>query len=327
MNRITGLLVSITALALLASACGGADDEAAEAPPTTEAPATSDAEGDAESTETSAAPTTTEVPATTTTEAPATTTTKPPPPANGVLVASEGVLGWVIDGVLFANDNGVAPAAAGDEYRLLRPEGVTGTAVGSAPELSCIGLDTPFVDLGFSADSWPYDFPIGVSGTWDLFPQAVEVMATENQTYKDITRDLVAQFGIDDPDPQLLQVLRVDLEGDGVDEVLVVAERLQGGGLAGAQAGDYSVVYLRKVIGDEVQQLVLRQSALQNLAPDEFGYLEVFRVPAVADLDGDGQMEIVTQGFYYEGSWTEMWEYVENGQGEAVVALSVGCGV
>lgn len=324
MNRITRLLFSMTALAVLASACGGADDEAAEAPSTTEAPVASDAEGDDEPTGTSDAPTTSAAP--TTTEAPATTTTEPPPPPNGVLVASEGVLGWVIDGVLFANDNGVAPAVAGDEYRLLRPEGVTGTAVGPAPELGCLGT-TPFIDLGVTADSWPYDFPIGVSGTWDLFPQAVEVITTENQTYKDITRDLIAQFGIDDPDPQLLQVLRVDLEGDGVVEVLVVAERLQGGGLAGAQAGDYSIVYLRKVIGNEVQQLVLHHSTLQNLAPDEFGYLEAFRVPTVADLDGDGQMEIVTQGFYYEGSWTEMWEYLENGQGGAVAALSVGCGV
>ncbi|MEC7144667.1 MAG: hypothetical protein VXW59_03710, partial [Actinomycetota bacterium] len=137
MNRITRLLVLITALAVLASACGGADDEAAEAPSTTEAPAGSNAGDDGESTETGDAPTTSAAP--TTTEAPATTTTEPPPPANGVLVASEGVLGWVVDGVLFANDNGVAPAAAGDEYRLLRPEGVTGTTIGPAPELGCLG--------------------------------------------------------------------------------------------------------------------------------------------------------------------------------------------
>ena len=43
MNRITRLLVSITALAVLASACGGADDEAAEAPSTTEVPVASNA--------------------------------------------------------------------------------------------------------------------------------------------------------------------------------------------------------------------------------------------------------------------------------------------
>ena len=44
MNRITRLLVSISALALLASACGGSDGEAAEAPPRAEASAISDAE-------------------------------------------------------------------------------------------------------------------------------------------------------------------------------------------------------------------------------------------------------------------------------------------
>jgi hypothetical protein len=93
MNRIARLLVSITALAVLASACGGADDEVAEAPSTTEAPVASDADGDGESAgtgdapTTSAAPTTTEAP-TTTTEAPtttsSTTTTEAPdtdPPA------------------------------------------------------------------------------------------------------------------------------------------------------------------------------------------------------------------------------------------------------
>ncbi len=66
MNRIARLLVLITALAVLASACGGADDEAAEAPSTTEAPVASD--GDGESAETGDAPTTSAAP--TTTEAP-----------------------------------------------------------------------------------------------------------------------------------------------------------------------------------------------------------------------------------------------------------------
>ena len=37
-------------------------------------------------------------------------------------------------------------------------------------------------------------------------------------------------------------------------------------------------------------------------------------------------MEIVTQGFYYEGSWTEAWEYVNDDLGP-VVTLTVGCGV
>ena len=91
MNRITRLLVSITALAVLASACGGADDEAAEAPSTTAAPVTSDADGDGESTETGDAPTTTveelqselvqseESAAATSTEAPTTTSQAPDP--------------------------------------------------------------------------------------------------------------------------------------------------------------------------------------------------------------------------------------------------------
>ena len=323
MNRITRLLVLITALTVLASACGGADDEAAEAPSTTEAPVASNAEDDGESTETGDARRHRQLRRPRRRPPPRPPNHRHPPtafwsPPRGCLVGSLTASSSRTTTVsLRCCGRRVPPSATRRCHRHNHRPG-TRTRLSRHDALHRSRRHR---------HSWPYDFPIGVSGTWDLFPQAVEVLATENQTYKDITRELIAEFGIDDPDPQLLQVLRVDLEGDGVDEVLVVAERLQAGGLAGAQAGDYSIVYLRKVIGNEVQQLVLHHSTLQNLAPDEFGYLEAFRVPTVADLDGDGQMEIVTQGFYYEGSWTEMWEYVENGQGEAVVALSVGCGV
>ena len=316
---IAALLLVVGVLIGLLVGGGGDDDSATEndTSTTSASPTTT-----ASVTETTEAPTTTAAVTETTTTTTTTTTT---PPATGVFVAPEGVLGWVTDGVLSANDAGPVPATAGDEYRLLRPEGVVGTAAGSAAEPGCFG-DTPYIDIGVTADAWPFDFPIGVSGGWELFPQVVEVLPTDNATYEDATRDLLAPFGIDDPDPQLLQVLRVDLEGDGVDEVIVVAERLQTGELIGASEGDYSVAYLRKVIEGEVQEALLGFSRVQDLAEGEFGFIEVFRVPAVLDLDGDGQMEIVTQGFYYEGSWTEAWEYVDDDLGP-VVTLTVGCGV
>lgn len=101
MNRIIRMLVAITALALLASACGGSGDETAEAPPTTEASATNDAE----STETSATPTTSAAP-TTTTESPTTTTTSESPTTSTTVPTAEQVTGS--DCVLETTDGAIA---------------------------------------------------------------------------------------------------------------------------------------------------------------------------------------------------------------------------
>jgi hypothetical protein len=51
-----------------------------------------------------------------------------------------------------------------------------------------------------------------------------------------------------------------------------------------------------------------------------------FSVGAVADLNGDGRMEIVLTNAYYEGIGVEVWEYVDDDLG-LVPQISAGCGV
>ncbi|MFQ5558174.1 MAG: hypothetical protein ACE5GB_11800 [Acidimicrobiales bacterium] len=55
------------------------------------------------------------------------------------------------------------------------------------------------------------------------------------------------------------------------------------------------------------------------------GFLSVVRFAAVADLNGDGRMEIAYTDQYYEGSSTIVVEYVDDDLGPVEV-LSVGCG-
>ncbi len=51
----------------------------------------------------------------------------------------------------------------------------------------------------------------------------------------------------------------------------------------------------------------------------------MFDLVAVADLNGDGRMEVVIDDAYYEGSSTAVYELA--GDGSLVRVIGAGCGV
>ena len=93
-------------------------------------------------------------------------------------------------------------------------------------------------------------------------------------------------------------------------------------------AGDYSIAILRRLVEGEVQTAILGFFKVD----DDFDptidvpYIVTYRVTAVADLNGDGRMEIAVNDRYYEGSGTIIYDYVNDDLGPLPV-LNVGCGV
>jgi hypothetical protein len=125
------------------------------------------------------------------------------------------------------------------------------------------------------------------------------------------------------PSPVVKQVIRFDLEGDGVNEVLVVAEDVPGDLLA--EVGDYSIAFLQKVVQDDVATSVIGESVVLELEEGETPFVLSFTVAAIADLNGDSKMEIVLDSAYYEGLGIEVWEYVNDDIGP-LAQISAGCG-
>lgn len=86
-----------------------------------------------------------------------------------------------------------------------------------------------------------------VGGAFDLQPRPVaEADPTQDDFRKQVAAFLNTQ-GIAQPDIQIERALRVDLDGDGSEEVLLNATRLdtpEGSISPNAAAGDYSVVLL-----------------------------------------------------------------------------------
>ncbi|SDX38008.1 hypothetical protein [Thiocapsa roseopersicina] len=134
---------------------------------------------------------------------------------------------------------------------------------------------------------------------WDAAPRRATVLSTDNPTYRAALSDWLSARGIADPAPAIAQLVRVDLEGDGRDEVVLTAER-QRGSITSTRAGDYSVLLLNRLQGERVVTVALRadvypEDCVAECAPTRY------RLFSTLDLDGDGRLELIVTSEDYEG--------------------------
>lgn len=311
-------------LALFLAACSsgeGADSTTTSTP----SPSTTASVAEATTTTAPVPASTTTAPTTTTSTAVTTTTTEllEGEWADGPLVTTGfGALGWW-DGEAWvdaAGEGGALPVSGGEDYqvvvldRLARTTGGPPTNVCGPLDLIGVELDEPDL-LG----DFPGPYGVAISAPWALQPHLFEELEDDG-TYAGFAAELLADRGLEVSEPVIKQLFRADLEGDGVNEVLVVAEDVTPGFIM--EEGDYSIAFVRKVVDGDVQTLILGQTVVLEEA-DQFG--GAFSFGGVADLNGDGKMEIVENGAYFESFGVSIWEYVNDDLG-VVEVLRVGCG-
>ena len=271
--------------------------------------------------------TTTTVPGTTTGSVAESTTTTPAgaaaAPAGSVVVAAGGILGrW--DGAAWVDDVDSLPAPVqGGERYLATRVGTPGivSETGPAPvRLGCVADDFYAVEL--PAFDPPTRAGVAVTGVRDIQPRPVTVV--DPAGYRDAAVAALASLGVDDPRAVARQVVRADLDGDGDDEILMTVDRVADRENLRAAPGDYSMVFLRRVVDGGVETVPVEQ-VVADVTPGEFPFIVVHDVTAVADLNGDGRMEAVVDSNYYEGGSTTAYELGPDGALRPV--LGIGCGV
>lgn len=240
----------------------------------------------------------------------------------------DGDTGYLIGGTrggIWLLDAAAAPLIPGGErYRLYGLSGPKGSVTGSRPEpLETEGGPCSWtVKVDLDAELAQENL-IAVGGTWNAMPRAVTSLGTQTEVYRTAIADILRAHGIAQPDVRIQQILRVDLEGDGVDEVLISANRLnEGGSFTDVAAGDYALIALRKIIDGSVRTIMLEETyfpqAREFVAPNRFS------IAGILDLNADSTMEVVVDSAYYEGAATLVYEI--KGQGIEAV-LGTGCGV
>lgn len=272
---------------------------------------------------TTTAPVATTTPETTTTTVGTTTTTE----SSGVwadlplITTAFGALGWW-DGVewVSAGDAGTLPVSGGEDYQIA-VIGLEATTTGGPQTEVC----DPLLNIGVTLDNenllgeWPGPYGVAISAPWDLQPHLFEVFEDDG-TYAAIASGLLSTRGLNVPEPVIKQLFRTDLEGDGTNEILVVAEDLAGGFLP--EVGDYSIIFMQKVVAGGVETAILGDSVITD---PEGAFNVAFSYGAVADLSGNGQMDLVIDTAYFEGLGVEVWEYVDDDLGP-IMFLQMGCG-
>jgi hypothetical protein len=327
MNRTAWILVGlfVVLVVVLIFVFGGGDDD----PGTTTIADTSTSVAGTTST---VAGTTTIGDGTTSTSAATTTTTPGTTTIAGlegnwadspIVVAGFGALGWWDGSSWVAVEEGTTlPVSGGEDYQVAFL-GVEAVTTGGGQEALCEPLNNPGVALEDEEllGDFPGPYGVAISAPWELVPHLAEEIEDGDGSNSAFAREVLAGFGLDVPEPPIKQLLRVDLEGDGVNEIIVVAEDVTEGLFA--EVGDYSLAFLRKTVGGSIQDIVLGESVITD--ESQLPLVYSFSVGAVADLNGDAKMEIVVSSAYYEGLGVEVWEYVDDSDG-AVMQISQGCG-
>lgn len=230
------------------------------------------------------------------------------------------------------------PAAArllrgGEPYRVQGLTGAATSARGTRPK----SFDEPCPDtFGLTLTPRPPAAPgflVATSAALGARPRSVRVTTTRDPVYLAAVRDQLVRRGLRSPEVEAVRVTRVDLDGNGTDEVFVEAGRFKGGQSnlyppPSGEPGDYSVLLLRQLVGGRVRTSVLGAYVVTKPSASDSGepppLATLYALAGIADLNGDGRLEVLTFNAYYEGYTVTASEWTPGGGLKE--RLEAGCG-
>lgn len=161
---------------------------------------------------------------------------------------------------------------------------------------------------------------------WNPTPRTPYVSDPNGRTVTGVARDFLRSKGIVNPVIEIKQALRVDLDGDGQDETVMIARHIDTRETAAAQVirkGSYSFLIVQKMIADKMANIVIGSDIYTKDTVMEQSSPKDFEVTAILDLDGDGTMEVIVYTREYESAYTRAFQITN---GKAVGVLTAGCG-
>ena len=158
-----------------------------------------------------------------------------------------------------------------------------------------------------------------VSGTSLGAERKAVPLDTKNAVYTKILKEYLGRNGLPDAEPQIMQLFKVDLDGDGQDEIVIYAQNIIGNmsktwgldfSLCGRSRfpsgeftqGKYSVLLVRKIVDGKVREIPLSQFITPGDSPI------LLAISQFADLNGDGIMKIITSECSDEGFTNAVYE-------------------
>ena len=247
-----------------------------------------------------------------------------------VEVHSGYLFGATSNGKWMEAEEAVKALSGGTTYQVYGLTEPLGESKGGKPKPSEEDVCSDVLSVSLSPK--PDKGVIAIAAPWNALPRKPRIADRTQQVYVDAVRDFLKTKGIEQPKVKIDNILRVDLDGDGEDEVLISATNYfskDDSVPMRSPAGSYSMVLLRRVVSGKIEtQLVKGEfypKAYPKAAQEEgrFDAPNAYKVIAILDLDGDGKMEIVVGSNYYEGEEITIYRYDPK---KVEALLSVACG-
>lgn len=141
---------------------------------------------------------------------------------------------------------------------------------------------------------------VGVASGWVTGQREVRDLSPTDPSYIQAVTEWFQSQGNSPAAIQITRILQADLEGDGVDEVLLSASYFKDTSGHMTETGDYSVVLMRKVSGNQVLTIPLISEYYVSRAP-ELSYPKTYTLAEAIDLNQDGTLEVVVDVSRWEG--------------------------
>jgi hypothetical protein len=244
-----------------------------------------------------------------------------------VEVQSGYLFGAISDGKWIKADETAKLISDETTYRVYGLTAALGEAKGGKPTKP---EGVPCEDtLAVSLSPKPENGVIAIAAPWNALPRKPKVIDTTQKVYVDAVRDFLETKEIKQPKVKIDNILRVDLDGDNEEEILISATNYfakSGRVPMRSPPASYSMVLLRRVVTGKVEtQLVQGEFHPKAYVSKEgsFDAPSIYKVIATLDLDGDGKLEVVVGSNYYEGEEITIYRCDPK---KAEVLLSVACG-
>jgi len=243
-----------------------------------------------------------------------------------VEVDSGFVLGATADKKWLKDGEAAKALKGGETYRVYGLDKPLGQVTGGKPEEA----GAPFEGVNsVTLTPKPEDGVLAICADWDALPRRPKITSTTQPAYVEAMRAFLEAQGIKKPEVKMTQVLRVDLDGDGEEEVLISATnyfKKDGSVPSKSPEGSYSFVLMRKVVAGTVQTKLIAGEFHPKPYSGPEGFHDApsrYLIAGVLDLKGDGKMEVVVKADYYEGGERTVYDCLGD---KPTKVLSVGGG-
>ncbi|NUM45393.1 MAG: VCBS repeat-containing protein [Anaerolineales bacterium] len=149
------------------------------------------------------------------------------------------------------------------------------------------------------------DLTVAISSVpWAVNPTSINWLAPQLPAYQKPILDWLVSQGLENPSVTITDIAQLDLDQDGANEVVLRANNIQDA--YRTTAGDYSIVVVRKLVGNTVETIPVVADVYLN--DDANTQPRLHHLTALMDFNGDGKTELMVDTMTPDARQTYIFE-------------------